>query len=634
MPDTLFEQYSRNIPERLAVFSPFAPASDRDYWRKIPRYLRDAVLAEGEKVQRALAGKESWPVLLASDYLLFSRTGNRVHFEDRYFKRRNMLTLLVLSECIEHEGRFVDDIIDGVFLLCEETGWQLPPHNSYARDTPQLPLPDSRRPVIDLFACETGAQLAVVYYLLKNELDAVSPVVCCRIEKEITVRIITPYLTEHFWWMGNGDEPMCNWTPWCTQNVLLAAFLTPRRNSDRRQIINQALYSLDCFLKDYGDDGCCSEGAEYYRHAGLCLFNAVDVLAQVAGGRLENIFSGEKIRNIAEYIMNMHVPGSNYYINFADCSPVAGKSGVREYLFGKRVHSIPLCGFAADEWKRSTVQEKLLGCTADSLGGSNIYYLLQSLFTADEIDKFTAGEETASDSSVRKNIWYESTGVYIAQNGQFTLAVKAGCNGDSHNHNDTGSIILYKNGRPFIIDLGVESYTKQTFSRDRYEIWTMQSAWHNLPTINGVMQKDGKEYAARAVECGGGRIRMDIAGAYPAEARLSSYVRDVSFSADGAVCLHDAYTMSPAAESASPGGGIHPVQLSLILCEKPELQSACQTEIQAGSLGTITLVPESGGVKTVVETVPVSDPRLRIAWPGTIYRLLVSFSDELTIMFR
>ncbi len=634
MPDTLFEQYSRNIPEKLAGFSPFAQASDRDYWRKIPRYLRDAVLTEGEKVQSFLSGKEQWPALLASDYLLFSRTGNRVRFEDRYFKRRNRLTLLVLAECIEHEGRFVDDIIDGVFLLCEESGWQLPPHNSYARDTPQLPLPDSRRPVIDLFACETGAQLAVIYYLLKSELDAVSPVICCRIEKEITVRIVAPYLTEHFWWMGNGDEPMCNWTPWCTQNVLLAAFLTPCGNADRHRIINQALYSLDCFLKDYGDDGCCSEGAEYYRHAGLCLFNAADILAQAADSGFGSVFSVKKIRNIAEYIMNMHVPESSYYINFSDCSPVAGKSGVREYLFGKRVHSIPLCGFAADEWKKSTVREKLLGCTADSLSCSNIYYLLQSLFTADEIDKFTVEKGTAPDAPVRKNIRYESTGVYIMQTGQYTLAVKAGCNGDSHNHNDTGSIILYKNGRPFIIDLGVESYTKKTFSRDRYDIWTMQSAWHNLPTINGVMQKDGKEYAARAVECSDGRIRMDIAGAYPAEAHLSSYVREVSFSDDGTVRLHDTCTMNPAAERTLPGSGIPPVQLSLILCEKPELQSAGQTEIPAGSLGTITLIPESGGVKTAVETVPVTDPRLRIAWPDTIYRLLVSFSDELTILFR
>ena len=37
------------------------------------------------------------------------------------------------------------------------------------------------------------------------------------------------------------------------------------------------------------------------------------------------------------------------------------------------------------------------------------------------------------------------------------------------------------------------TYTKQTFGKDRYTIWTMQSNYHNLPMINGVPQKFGQE---------------------------------------------------------------------------------------------------------------------------------------------
>ncbi|MBP0575285.1 heparinase II/III family protein, partial [Mycobacterium tuberculosis] len=83
---------------------------------------------------------------------------------------------------------------------------------------------------------------------------------------------------------------------------------------------------------------------------------------------------------------------------------------------------------------------------------------------------------------------FPSVGVLVARDDRFALAVKAGDNGDSHNHNDTGSITLYKDGRPVLIDVGVESYTQKTFSPRRYEIWTMQSAYHNLPTFAGVMQ--------------------------------------------------------------------------------------------------------------------------------------------------
>jgi len=55
---------------------------------------------------------------------------------------------------------------------------------------------------------------------------------------------------------------MCNWTSWCTQNVLLTVFLLPTTQQQRQAAVKQAAYSLDCFLKDYGADGCCSEGAQ------------------------------------------------------------------------------------------------------------------------------------------------------------------------------------------------------------------------------------------------------------------------------------------------------------------------------------------------------------------------------------
>ena len=47
------------------------------------------------------------------------------------------------------------------------------------------------------------------------------------IEDNLKRRILLPYLTAHFWWMEHDDEPMCNWTVWCTQNVLLTTFLMP-----------------------------------------------------------------------------------------------------------------------------------------------------------------------------------------------------------------------------------------------------------------------------------------------------------------------------------------------------------------------------------------------------------------------
>lgn len=119
-------------------------------------------------------------------------------------------------------------------------------HNSYIRDTPQLPLPDVTRPIVDLFAAETGALLATVYGLLGAALDEYAPGLAARLQHEVERRILTPYRTEHFWWMGRDDEPMCNWTPWCTQNVLLAAAQCAPVEA-LPAYVGQAAYSLDCF---------------------------------------------------------------------------------------------------------------------------------------------------------------------------------------------------------------------------------------------------------------------------------------------------------------------------------------------------------------------------------------------------
>ncbi len=60
-----------------------------------------------------------------------------------------------------------------------------------------------------------------------------------------------------------------------------------------------------------------------------------------------------------------------------------------------------------------------------------------------------------------------SEGLYVAAWG--------GHNGQSHNHNDVGNVIVYRDGRPLLVDAGVGEYTAKTFSPQRYEIWTMQS---------------------------------------------------------------------------------------------------------------------------------------------------------------
>ncbi|MGO6949929.1 heparinase II/III domain-containing protein [Rhizobium johnstonii] len=595
----MFSEISKELPDVLGDFTPGAVGSDRPKWNSVPQAVRELVIGEAEET---LA--RAWPLITASDYREFTATGNRSRFEELYFTRRRMLNNLVLGELVEGGARFLPKIVDGIFLIAEESGWQLPAHNAYERSCARLPLPDNSQPVVDLFAAETAALLATVVALLRDELDGISPEITARVEREIEIRILSPYLDRHFWWMGRGEERMNNWTAWISQNVLLTVFSLKTDQPTRHAVVKKALGSLDAFLKDYAEDGACEEGVLYYRHAALCLHGALTILDTVAPGLFGRFWQQPKIRNMAEYIAYMHVAG-RYYFNFADSSAVVEPCSAREYLFGRAVGSEMLAEFAASD--RAASDNPHLP------GEWNLWYRVQELLAGPTLPA-AAPPHPASG----RDIFYPGIGLFIARDGQFSLAVKGGNNGEGHNHNDVGSVTLYKNGRPFLIDVGVETYTAKTFSARRYEIWTMQSTFHNLPTFAGVMQSAGEAFGARDVEVGfdegSARISLDISGAYPPEAQLHSYRRVVSLLRGRHVEIVDTYD------------GGKPAVLSLMTCLAP---TAGPDRIDLADLGSIFV---EGAGEIEIDEIVVDDARLRSAWPEKIYRLRLPFAGRLLKM--
>ncbi|MDO4268976.1 MAG: heparinase II/III family protein [Eubacteriales bacterium] len=622
----MFSELVKQLHNPCTPYQLPAPASDRAAWESVRPELLKALSDRGLSRLPAV-----WPQLLAADFLEFSRSGNRVRFEDKQFERRNLLNDLVLAECAEYRGRFLDEIINGIQLICEETAWQLPPHNSYIRDTPQLPYPDVTRPLIDLFAAETGAVLAAARYVMSAELDAVSPLIGKMVDARLRERIFIPYLNGHFWWMGDGVSHMNNWTVWCTQNVLLAAALSDIPEETRRQIVEKACRSIDYFLDEYGEDGCCDEGAQYFRHAGLCLFGCMELLNGMTGGHFSPLCQAEKIRNIASYIQRVHVAGP-YYINFADCSPVAGRCSAREFLFGKRTKNPALMQFAAEDAMQT--EDPLL------TGEHNLWYRLMMVFTDQEMQNAAAhGAHTASGNC--PDIFYPSAGLFIARDSRFCLAVKAGDNDDSHNHNDTGSFTVYKDGKPMFADIGVETYQKKTFSPERYSIWTMQSQYHNLPSFTGcsqadadscpygyavsfagnsgtvaAMEHDGAQYAASGVswsfDADTAQISMEIAGAYP-DPRVRSYKRTARLNRERSIVITDRADCAP----------LRPV-LSLITYETPAWDGQSHT-LSVGELGSCRI---QGAGRVTIERLPITDPRLQTAWKHDMWRVLAEMNGN------
>lgn len=567
---------------------------------------RQSAFLLGDEKQKAHLLKEAEAILLTpvpeltlSDYRQFTATGNRTLFERKYFDRRKRLGTLVLAEMIENRDRFTDAILLYVYSICEETTWCLPAHNTYERDRVQNEFPDASRPVLDLFACETGATLSTVLYLMGESFDERSENIRGSIMKNLNERIKTPYLSGHFWWMGKDDEPMNNWTIWCTQNILITFFLSDSPFEIREKAFHKALKSMDYFLGAYGEDGCCDEGAQYYRHAALCLFQSMNLLNEVTGGHFADLYLNDKIMNMASYIYKVHVDDA-YYINFSDCSPIAGRAGVREFLFADACGLDALKAFAAEDAKKES---------EEALSDSSAFYdRVQTYLRRPELLNY---KETSSPSD---DTFFPSVGLFIARSRKFVLAVKAGDNDDSHNHNDTGSVTVYKNGKPLLIDVGVESYTKKTFSPRRYEIWTMQSGYHNLMTFNGEEQKNGEKFRASTVSYGlnetHASISMTLTEAYGEDAKLHSYTRSVHMvkEPDEKIEILDQFKLS------EHSGDTY---LSLMSSLLP---SVSDHVLRMGDLGEILM---EGHGRIELDTIPIEDERLLLAWDSPLYRVRI-----------
>lgn len=576
------------------AFHPFPAASERAGWEGLPAGARAALIAAGARQLQT-----PWAVLPATVALDFARNGNRSRYEALSFGRRGKLAALTLAECAEGKGRFLDEIVNGIWLTSEETFWGVPAHLGVQKA--RVGLPDVTEPIVDLFAAETAAQLAWTLYLLEPQLRQVSPLVPERIRVETTRRVLTPCLDRNFAWMGFNTPPPNNWNPWICSNWLTAALLVEPDERRRVAAVQKIVQSLDHFLDGYADDGGCDEGPSYWGRAGASLFDCLELLHLATNGAV-TAYDQPLIHQIGLYICRAHVAG-DWYTNFSDAPARVEADGDLVYRFGRRLGDDTMArhgayvAFARGE---------------DATPGGSLGRALPALFNLAELRKAPRAEALLRDS------WMPGIGVMTARvkdgsSQGLYVAAEAGHNGKSHNHNDTGNFVVYAGGAPVIIDVGVETYTAKTFSSRRYEIWTMQSAFHNCPTVDGVMQSPGRPFAASAVayrqDGQAAELRMDIAGAYPKNANIESWKRSIRLDrVHNQLEVTDEYSLTQPAKE---------ITLTLM--------TPCRVSQQPGTLRLEdrARVEYDPALSPSVEEIKVEDGRLRAVWGERLYRILL-----------
>ncbi len=545
-----------------------------------------------------LIGKEykSIPMSLYRDYEI---TGNRKRYENAIEERNIDLASLIFAEYYEDKNRFLSSIIDLIYLICSEPAWWLPAHNLYIRDTKTEAYPDTTKPIICLHSAETSALLAITLLLLQNKL----PHQCkAHVIKEIKERTLRPYENIKFWWMGGNGEHLNNWTPWCIQNILLCYLICEEDNIKIKEGVIKSLNSLTLFISQYKEDGGCEEGAEYYHHAALTFMGSIYVLNLLTDNAFDFVYKQTLIKNMLDYIRIVNV-ADNAYLNIGDCNQILEHSDLKPYFFATLTDNDLLKTFIANDWSKANEKEQLM------LSSRYSFDRILSYNCITEARKSQAKQVTKQDGLIK----FESTNLFIFNKAPFTFALNGSNNGVSHNHNDSGSFILYKNKEAIFIDVGVETYNSKTFSSERYTIWTMQDKFHNLTVFDEFSQQTGKEFGVKVLNYDERSITLSMLPAYIQNQFNKFYNREVSITGEG-IKLIDSTNIST------------PHKLVLMSKIKPIRKPF------GFSIGSAAIeIQQDFSVKEI----KTEDKRLLISYPtGVLYKIEIPYKETIEVLIK
>ena len=498
IPDDFYAQISAGDFSR-DIFPKF---SDRKAWAKAAESKYAAVLIkEADKVL-----KSDVPQMLFSDYRRYAVEGNRNKFEQLYFAKRRELSYLALALCItEDKEKYMPRLLDYVMSVLEEFSWTLPAHTGWDKKK----LLDMSR--TDLFCAETGAMMALLYHILGEELDKEIENLSEKIKVMTLKRTVYNVMYNpksvriHDWYF---TLPPNNWLPWCSYNMLVSAVLLENDDERLALYIRHFLRSSARFAANYSDDGFCDEGANYCNDAGMMLFNILHLMHKIRPGSMDKILALPKIRAIFEFIAQVRI-GDEHQLTYGDACPA----------YTPCIERAAICG----ELIKSDLLKEVGGAKIARTGkcGNHLDTGLKLLFDMPELNSNAEKKDAL--------FTYFKDRLAIVRSEKFSAAEKAGHNAESHNHNDLGHFTLYYNGKPLIVDAGMEKYTAVTFSAKRYTLWYTRGSGHNSPVLGGIEQLAGKDYTAKFIKADKNGFICDLSKAYPAEAGVKSFIRTLDF---------------------------------------------------------------------------------------------------------
>lgn len=506
-------QSKKRIAE-IASYLPVEPAasgariSDRKAWERLAEL--DSAARIIKKAESIL--KQDIPECPDDLYLEYSKTGIRTDYQIPYFARISNAKTLATAECLENKGRFIPKLMEYLETLCAERSWVMPAHDSGLRTF------DGKEFGVDLGASARAWSCAWIVSVLKDTLPGV---ISMKVKKELERRIFSTYRS--CWSRTSGFSPLgwfngpANWTAVCHCGVVRAALAVVEDRVDRATFVETAERMLPFYIAGFPADGYCSEGMGYWDYGWGHYMQLALAVKDATGGKVD-LCSDPKTKVIMSFGTGCQMEEGRAP-DFAD-----GGGSVSDYvlLLGHRQWpDLPLTSTALSQ---------------DLLYGGADVFTLRAFGQLDGLPEGKVEPLPMRNAFPDGQVWVfrpdpkdEST--------SFTVGLKGGHNAEFHNHNDVGSYAVMFGGVLIAGDPGGTEYTALTFSPKRYTIPILSSYGHPVPVLNGCYQEKGREHAARILGTSFSNdvdiVQMEIAGAYPKQAKVKSDVRTFVYNRKG-----------------------------------------------------------------------------------------------------
>jgi Heparinase II/III-like protein len=459
-------------------------------------------------------------------YLEYSRNGVRGNGEAMMNARKAWLFPLVMAECVEGKGRFVETIEKTLTELSQQATWTWPAHDS------KLGNFKDKNYEVDLLTADMAHDMAQALYLLGDRISrSVRNTAMAALEKRVFAPIRNTLITgKGHWWIKASN----NWNPVCLGGVVSAALAVLPDRNDRALFVAAGEHYIKPYVSNFSADGYAEEGPAYWNYGFSHMVHLREAIHTASAGKID-LFSDPKTRIIALYGYRIEMLPGNIAA-FGD-APINATMDKLVLAYVNQAFDFKQPQFLKD-------------VPLSNLGNQNT-----SALTTAALSLFAdpARAPLVPDVLVQTQLraYFDSARVLVSRpnsTGTLAVSIKAGGN-SNHSHDDIGSYTLGVGTEQPLGDVGVTRYSAKTFSKDRRTIRSINSWGHPVPVVAGQLQLDATNVHAKVLSTSftdqADEMVIDMAPAYavPALKKLTRSMKNERRNR-GVVSIEDRFEFS------------------------------------------------------------------------------------------